>query len=390
MIFSASYSVGEGVKSMGFELLNESKRLPKMSPTIKVIGVGGAGNNAVNRMVESGIHGVEFVAVNTDLQVLEACKAEKKVQIGKNITRGLGAGGRPDIGEQAALESEEEIREVLQDTDMLFVTAGLGGGTGTGAAPVIARLAKEIGALTVAVVTTPFYFEGNARWRVAIDGLKKLRENVDTLIKISNNKLLSEYEADLPVVEAFMKADETLHQGIKGISELITKRGYINLDFADVDSVMRGAGAAMLGIGVGKGENRAFEAAKKAMNSKLLEHPVDNASAIILNVSAPRNVTLKEMHLAASVIRQSCSDDVDVKFGLIIDDSIPEDEMRVTLIATGYELDESFYMSEEEIPTVLKLGLADFISKSSTSQNLEGEKNHGVEENVQEDWRSAD
>lgn len=369
---------------MGFELMNEAKRLPKMSPTIKVIGVGGAGNNAVNRMVESGIHGVEFVAINTDLQVLEACKAEKKLQIGKNITRGLGAGGRPDIGEQAGLESEDEIRDILQDTDMLFVTAGLGGGTGTGATPVIARFAREFGILTVAVVTTPFYFEGNARWRVAIDGLKRLRDNVDTLIKISNNKLLSEYETDLPVVEAFMKADETLHQGIKGISELITKRGYINLDFADIDSVMRGAGTAMLGIGVGKGENRAFEAAKKAMSSKLLEHPVDNASAIVLNVSAPRNVTLKEMHLAASVIRQSCSDDVDVKFGLIIDDTIPEDEMRVTLIATGYELDETFYTSEEEIPTVYKLGLADFIPQSSKrqQQSEEEEEELGVSEDI--------
>ncbi len=365
---------------MGFELLKEGRRVPNRSPIIKVIGVGGAGNNAVNRMIEMGIHGVQFVAANTDLQVLEASKAEVKLQLGKNVTKGLGAGGRPDIGEKAALESEEEIRDVLADTDMLFITAGLGGGTGTGAAPVIASLAREMGILTVAIVTTPFYFEGDTRWKVAIEGIRNLQGKVDTLIKISNNKLLAELETDMPVVDAFLKADETLHQGIKGISELITKRGYINLDFADIESVMRNAGTAMLGIGIGKKENRAYEASKKAMDSKLLEHPVENASAIILNVSAPRNVTLKEMHLAASVIRQSCSDEVDVKFGLIIDDSIPPDEMRVTLIATGYEPSEAWLTSEEEIPTVFKLGLGEFIN-----WNVEN-----VEEESKEDFMDPD
>jgi len=365
---------------MGFELLKEGRRVPNRSPIIKVIGVGGAGNNAVNRMIEMGIHGVQFVAANTDLQVLEASKAEVKLQLGKNVTKGLGAGGRPDIGEKAALESEEEIRDVLADTDMLFITAGLGGGTGTGAAPVIASLAREMGILTVAIVTTPFYFEGDTRWKVAIEGIRNLQGKVDTLIKISNNKLLAELETDMPVVDAFLKADETLHQGIKGISELITKRGYINLDFADIESVMRNAGTAMLGIGIGKKENRAYEASKKAMDSKLLEHPVENASAIILNVSAPRNVTLKEMHLAASVIRQSCSDEVDVKFGLIIDDSIPPDEMRVTLIATGYEPSEAWLTSEEEIPTVFKLGLGEFIN-----WNVEN-----VEEESKEDFVNPD
>ncbi|MCD6462746.1 MAG: cell division protein FtsZ [Thermotogae bacterium] len=365
---------------MGFELLKEGRRVPNRSPIIKVIGVGGAGNNAVNRMIEMGIHGVQFVAANTDLQVLEASKAEVKLQLGKDVTKGLGAGGRPDIGEKAALESEEEIRDVLADTDMLFITAGLGGGTGTGAAPVIASLAREMGILTVAIVTTPFYFEGDTRWKVAIEGIRNLQGKVDTLIKISNNKLLAELETDMPVVDAFLKADETLHQGIKGISELITKRGYINLDFADIESVMRNAGTAMLGIGIGKKENRAYEASKRAMDSKLLEHPVENASAIILNVSAPRNVTLKEMHLAASVIRQSCSDEVDVKFGLIIDDSIPPDEMRVTLIATGYEPSEAWLTSEEEIPTVFKLGLGEFIN-----WNVEN-----VEEESKEDFMDPD
>ena len=218
---------------MGFELLKEGRRVPNRSPIIKVIGVGGAGNNAVNRMVEMGIHGVQFVAANTDLQVLEASKAEVKLQLGKNVTKGLGAGGRPDIGEKAALESEEEIRDVLADTDMLFITAGLGGGTGTGAAPVIASLAREIGILTVAIVTTPFYFEGDTRWKVAIEGIRNLQGKVDTLIKISNNKLLAELETDMPVVDAFLKADETLQMvqsaGGKGL--------VIQCDVRNIDSI---------------------------------------------------------------------------------------------------------------------------------------------------------
>ncbi|AEH51303.1 cell division protein FtsZ [Pseudothermotoga thermarum] len=329
----------------------------KRIPTIKVIGVGGAGNNAINRMVEMGIKDVTFIAVNTDVQVLEESKANIVIQIGEKRTRGLGAGGNPKVGEEAALESAQKIEEVLQDTDMLFITAGFGGGTGTGATPVIAEIARKMGILTVAIITTPFYFEGPERWKVAVEGLRKLRKVVDTLIRISNNKLLEELPSDVTVVNAFLKADETLHQGVKGISELITKRGYINLDFADVESVMRNAGAAMLGVGMGKGANRAVEAAKKAMESKLMDKPVENARAIILNVSAPPTIQLKEMHMAAAIIRQNCSEDADVKFGLIIDKELADDEMRVTLIATKFDEEESLLFPESEIPAIYRLGM---------------------------------
>ncbi|WP_036223615.1 cell division protein FtsZ [Mesoaciditoga lauensis] len=348
---------------MPFEIEEEGRRERKVKriPTIKVMGVGGSGNNAITRMIEVGIKDVIFVSANTDLQVLEASQADVTIQLGAETTRGLGAGGYPEIGERAAEESVEEIEKVLDDTDLLFLTAGLGGGTGTGATPVIARVARELGILTVAIVTTPFYFEGNNRWRIAMEGLKKLQNEVDTLIRISNNKLLEELPVDITIPEAFLKADETLHQGVKGISELITKRGYINLDFADVESVMRDAGPAMLGIGIGKGENRAEEAAKMAMESRLLDQPVNNASAIILNVSAPKNVTMKEMHVAASVIRQGCSEEADVKFGLIIDDSIPDDEMRVTLIATGFEEADKLLFNDNDIPAIYRSGLDEFL-----------------------------
>ena len=348
---------------MPFEIEEEGRRERKVKriPTIKVMGVGGSGNNAITRMIEAGIKDVIFVSANTDLQVLEASQADVTIQLGAETTRGLGAGGYPEIGEKAAEESVEEIEKVLDDTDLLFLTAGMGGGTGTGATPVIARIARRLGILTVAIVTTPFYFEGNNRWRIAMEGLKKLRNEVDTLIRISNNKLLEELPVDITIPEAFLKADETLHQGVKGISELITKRGYINLDFADVESIMRDAGPAMLGIGIGKGENRAEDAAKMAMESRLLEQPVNNASAIILNVSAPKNVTMKEMHVAASVIRQGCSEEADVKFGLIIDDSIPEDEMRVTLIATGFEEPDKLLFNDSDIPAIYRSGLDEFL-----------------------------
>ncbi|PLV58321.1 cell division protein FtsZ [Thermotoga sp. KOL6] len=347
---------------MGFDLDVEKKKENRNIPQannlkIKVIGVGGAGNNAINRMIEIGIHGVEFVAVNTDLQVLEASNADVKIQIGENITRGLGAGGRPEIGEEAALESEDKIREVLGDTHMVFITAGLGGGTGTGASPVIAKIAKEMGILTVAIVTTPFYFEGPERLKKAIKGLKKLREHVDTLIKISNNKLMEELPRDVKIKDAFLKADETLHQGVKGISELITKRGYINLDFADIESVMKDAGAAILGIGVGKGEQRAKEAARRAMESKLIEHPVENANSIVFNITAPSNIRMEEVHEAAMIIRQNSSEDADVKFGLIFDDEIPEDEIRVIFIATRFPDEDKILFPEGDIPAIYRYGL---------------------------------
>ncbi len=341
---------------MGFELDSGAKRQVEKKavrlPVIKVMGVGGAGNNAVNRMVELGIHGVTFVAVNTDVQVLDASKAEIKIQIGEELTRGLGAGGNPEIGRAAAEESKDKIREVLEDTDMLFITAGFGGGTGTGASPVIAEIAKEMGILTVAIVTTPFYFEGKNRWKAAIEGLKSMRGKVDTLIRISNNKLFEEFSKNIPVTEAFLKADEVLHQGVKGISELITKRGMINLDFADIESVMRNAGAALLGIGVGKGESRVVDAVKGSMESKLIDYPIEDAHTMIFSIIAPSNLMISEMETAAMIVRQNTNEDVDVWFGLMYDDELPEDEMRVILIATRFEDEDRILIPEEDLPSI--------------------------------------
>jgi len=343
---------------MSFEIdSGREETLGMRLPNIKVIGVGGAGGNAVNRMINEGIHGVDFIAANTDIQVLETNKAAKLIQLGAKLTRGLGAGGNPAIGEHSAEESIDEIKEILEDTDLLFITAGMGGGTGTGAAPVIASVAKEMGILTVAVVTTPFYFEGNQRLKIANEGLRKLKISVDTLIRISNNNLFNELPPDTPIIEGFAEADKTLHHGIKGISELITKQGYINLDFADVESVLKDAGAAMLGIGIGFSEDRALMAAKNALESKILEKPLDDATGIILNISG-KNVTMKEINEATSYIRNSCSDDADVKLGLIIDETMPEDELHITLIASGVEIDENdLNLNEDDIPAYYRLGL---------------------------------
>ncbi|TYB87273.1 MAG: cell division protein FtsZ [Kosmotoga sp.] len=341
---------------MSFEINYEKGNTEPRLPLIKVIGVGGAGGNAVNRMITEGIHGVTFIAANTDVQVLNSSEAEIKIQLGDHLTRGLGAGGDPKIGEHAAQESLEEITKELEDTDLLFITAGMGGGTGTGAAPIIASVAREMGILTVAVVTTPFFFEGNTRLKVAWEGLKQLRTSVDTMIRISNNKLLQELPPDTSIVEAFAKADETLHHGIKGISELITRRGYINLDFADVESVLRNAGTAMLGIGVGEGDKRAEDAARAAMESRLLEKPIDNATGIILNVSA-KNITLKEMNIAAAMVRQNCSEEADVKLGLIVDPEMNDEELHITLIAAGFEMEEEMLGDTLDIPAIYRFGL---------------------------------
>lgn len=342
---------------MGFELERGRKEETSKAvlPVIKVMGVGGAGNNAINRMIELGIHGVEFIAVNTDVQVLEASKAPIKIQIGEKVTRGLGAGGNPEIGRRAAEESIDAIKEVLQDTDMLFIAAGFGGGTGTGAAPVIAGVARELGILTVAIVTTPFFFEGPKRWNTAINGLKEIKDKVDTLIRISNNKLLE--EPDVEIAKAFLMADEILHQGVKGISELITKRGLINLDFADIESVMRNAGAALLGIGVGKGENRAAEAVKNAMESKLVDYPIEDSRTMIVNLSAPPNAKMSELNTAMMLIKQHTSEETDIILGLMHDEDLAEDEMRITLIATRFEEDERILIPEEEVPAIYWLGI---------------------------------
>lgn len=303
--------------------------------TIKVIGVGGGGNNAVNRMIEHGVAGVEFIAVNTDAQALNMSKAETKLQIGDKLTRGLGAGANPEIGKKAAEESKDQIEESLQGADMVFVTAGMGGGTGTGAAPVIAQISKEIGALTVGVVTRPFSFEGRRRSMQAISGIDALKSNVDTLIVIPNDRLLEIVDKNTPMLEAFKEADNVLRQGVQGISDLIAKPGLINVDFADVKTIMYDKGSALMGIGVATGENRASEAAKKAISSPLLETSIDGAHGILMNITGGVNLSLFEVQEAADLVTSAADTEVNVIFGAVINEEL-EDEIVVTVIATGF------------------------------------------------------
>src|SRR6058998_877869 len=303
---------------------------------IKVVGVGGGGTNAVNRMVDAGLKGVEFIAVNTDAQALQMCDADIKLQIGAQLTRGLGAGANPEAGYGAANESRDELKEGLKGADMVFVTAGEGGGTGTGAAPVIAEVAKhEIGALTVGVVTRPFDFEGAQRAGQAEEGVERLREVVDTLIVIPNEKLLTIVERRTSILDAFREADNVLRQGVQGITDLITIPGLINLDFADVRTIMHDAGSALMGIGVAAGENRAAEAAKGAISSPLLEEPVDGATGILLNITGGRDLGLFEVNEAAEIVNAAADPNSNIIFGSVIDDSL-QDEVRVTVIATGF------------------------------------------------------
>jgi cell division protein FtsZ len=303
---------------------------------IKVVGVGGGGTNAVNRMVDAGLRGVEFIAVNTDAQALLMCDADVKIHIGSKITRGLGAGANPAIGYQAAVESKDELRDALKGADMVFVTAGKGGGTGTGAAPVIAELAKELGALTVGVVTRPFGFEGKRRARQAEDGIRALRDKVDTLIIIPNDRLLQVVERRTSIIEAFKVADDVLRQGVQGITDLITVPGLINLDFADVRTIMKDAGSALMGIGVSGGENRAVEAAKAAISSPLLEASVEGAMGILLNITGGSDLGLFEVNEAAEIISSAADSDCNIIFGAVIDENLA-DEVRVTVIATGFD-----------------------------------------------------
>lgn len=303
---------------------------------IKVIGVGGGGSNAVNRMIEEGVSGVEFVVANTDVQALEASRAETKIQLGPKITKGLGAGSNPEVGTKAAQESEQDIADSLDGADMVFVTAGMGGGTGNGAAPVVARIAKEQGALTVGVVTRPFTFEGPRRGRYAAEGLAKLKENVDTLIVIANNRLLEIVDKKAPMMEAFKEADNVLRQGVQGISDLIINPGFINLDFADVKTVMSNQGTALMGIGAANGENRAAEATKKAISSPLLEAEITGAEQVLLNITGGPDMSLFEAQAASDVVAQAAGTDVNIIFGTSIDMEMNE-EVRVTVIATGIE-----------------------------------------------------
>ncbi|WP_290034207.1 cell division protein FtsZ [Ligilactobacillus cholophilus] len=303
---------------------------------IKVIGVGGAGGNAVNRMIAEDVKGVEFIAANTDVQALKNSNAETKIQLGPKLTKGLGAGANPDVGEKAAEESEEQISEALKGANMIFVTAGMGGGTGTGAAPVIAKVAKEMGALTVGVVTRPFSFEGPKRARFAAEGVQKMKEHVDTLIIIANNRLLEIVDKKTPMLQAFQEADNVLRQGVQGITDLITSPGYVNLDFADVTTVMKDKGSALMGIGSANGENRIEEATKKAISSPLLEVSIDGAEQVLLNITGGPDLSLFEAQTASEIVTNAASSDVNIIFGTSINENL-EDEVVVTVIATGID-----------------------------------------------------
>jgi cell division protein FtsZ len=320
---------------------------------IKVVGVGGGGTNAVNRMVDAGLKGVEFIAVNTDAQALQMTDADMKLQIGAQLTRGLGAGANPEAGLGAANESRDEIKEALKGADMVFVTAGEGGGTGSGAAPVIAEVAKtEIGALTVGVVTRPFEFEGTTRSQQAADGIDRLREHVDTLIVIPNEKLLALVERRTTILDAFREADNVLGQGVQGITDLITIPGLINLDFADVRTIMHEAGSALMGIGEASGESRAAEAAKAAISSPLLEQSVEGATGILLNMTGGSDLGLFEVNEAAEIIQAAADRDSNIIFGAVIDEALA-DEVRVTVIATGFDkggLRAPLYRSDQTPP----------------------------------------
>ena len=333
---------------------------------IKVIGVGGGGNNAVNRMISAGLRGVEFVSVNTDAQALLLSQAPMKIQIGEKLTKGLGAGANPEVGEKAAQESREDIIAALKGADMVFVTAGMGGGTGTGAAPVVAECAKEVGALTVGVVTKPFNFEGRRRMQQAERGIAKLMEKVDTLITIPNDRLLQVVEKRTSILDAFRIADDVLRQGVQGISDLIAVPGLINLDFADVKTIMMQTGSALMGIGIGTGENRASEAAKTAISSPLLETSIQGAKGVLLNITGGSNLGLFEVNEAADIISQAADPEANIIFGAVIDESLQE-EIRVTVIATGFDTKpalstknieqleiKSFNMPDLDIPAFLR------------------------------------
>ncbi|HWI09208.1 MAG TPA: cell division protein FtsZ [Solirubrobacteraceae bacterium] len=303
---------------------------------IKVVGVGGGGTNAVNRMVDAGLRGVEFISANTDAQALQMTDADIKLNIGHDLTKGLGAGANPEIGFGAAAESRDDIKEALKGADMVFVTAGEGGGTGTGAAPVVARIARELGALTVGIVTKPFGFEGSRRLQQAEIGIQALKDEVDTLIVVPNNRLLSVLDKQTSMVEAFRVADDVLRQGVQGISDLVTLPGVINLDFADVRTIMEDAGSALMGIGTSNGENRASEAARVAISSPLIEEDVEGATGILLNMTGGKDLGLFEVNEAAEIVREAAAPNANIIFGAVIDEA-QGDEVRVTVIATGFD-----------------------------------------------------
>jgi len=339
---------------MRFELEDEKKLT-----VLRVIGVGGAGGNAVNRMVGTGFRGVDFAAINTDLQVLRESQAVEKIQIGENLTRGLGSGGDPEIGRQSAEESVEAVKACVQGADMVFLTAGMGGGTGTGAGPVVAKLAREAGALTVGIVTRPFFFEGNPRARQAAAGIEALTNSVDTLIVIPNDKLLETADDDTTMLDAFAQADEVLCNATRGISDLITRTGIVNLDFADVRSVMKNGGAALMGSGVATGPNAAEEAAHAAISSPLLDEvSIHGASGILVNVTGSKSLGIKQISKAASIINSAAGSGAHVFLGTVIDDSITDDEIRVTVIATGFSSAATVDRMDQGVPEVTGVPVA--------------------------------
>ncbi len=316
-------------------------------PIIKVVGVGGGGGNAINRMIENDVKGVDFISINTDSQVLRLSKSEYRMQIGKQLTRGLGAGADPSVGEKAALENEEEIKDLLRDSDMVFVTAGMGGGTGTGAAPVVAKISKELGCLTVGIVTKPFTFEGKKRMKQALEGIEKLRQYVDTLIVISNDKVRDIIPSNTPMLEAFKEVDNVLRRGVQGIAEIVTVPGLVNVDFADVRNIMKGKSTtALMGIGVGEGENRAVEAARKAISSPLLETDINGATNAIVFVTSDVDISLDEVITVMDEIRSASSSEIDIVYGAGFNMEL-RGELIVTVIATGYP-DEPLITQEEE------------------------------------------
>lgn len=341
---------------------------------IKVVGVGGGGNNAVNRMIEAGVECVEFIAINTDKQALSLSKAPQKVQIGGKITKGLGAGANPEVGAKAAEESRDEIVQYLQDADMVFVTAGMGGGTGTGAAPIVAEIAKEMGILTVGIVTKPFWFEGATRTKNMKIGLENLKNSVDTLVVIPNDKLLEIAENKTPVTESFKMADDVLRQGVQGISDLISRPGLINLDFADVKAIMKDKGYAHMGIGKATGENRAHDAATKAINSPMLETTITGAKGVIMNVTGGADLGILEIQTASELITKAADEDANIIIGAIIDESLGE-EIQVTVIATGFKGIDS--------PTKSKFDIKSAFSTSMNESEKETEKPITVEVNTE-------
>ncbi len=334
-----------GVSERGYSSVEDD-----FSTRIKVIGVGGAGCNAINRMIEEGISDVNFIAMNTDAQVLRESLADKTLQIGKRTSRGLGAGARPEIGEKAAQEDIEEIKKLLENTDMVFITAGMGGGTGTGAAPVVAKLAKEMGALTVAVVTIPFDFEGKKRIQIANEGIDKLKEHVDTMLVISNSRIFKVIERKAGIKDAFRKIDEVLKQAVQGISSIISEKGQINVDFADVRTVLSNRGEAIMGIGTGSGESRGSEAARMAMENPLIENSsFQNAGAMLVNIVGGADFTMEEFDEAAKTIQEYCHEDAEIIMGIAQDDSL-KDKIKIIVVATDFQEDEDFATGNPQIP----------------------------------------